>query len=69
MSTIAFSELENQIEALPLFQIALLKKKIDNILEQNTGQQDFEFDSLVRHTERADCADEYVRTLRDNDRF
>ena len=69
MSTIAFSELENQIEALPLFQIAILKKKIDNILEQNTGQQDFEFDSLVRHTGRADCADEYVRTLRDNDRF
>ena len=69
MSNSAFAELETQIENLPLFQIALLKKKIDNILEQSKTQQTFEFDSLVRHTSRADTADEYVRELRDNDRI
>ena len=29
----------------------------------------FIFDSLVSHTDRADHADEYIRELRANDRF
>ena len=32
MSTIAFSELENQIEALPLFQIALLRNSTNSFV-------------------------------------
>ncbi len=43
---------------------------IDNVIEQYKKQEtEFVFDSLVHHTERADFADEYVRSLRDNDRF
>ena len=68
MSDTAFAELETQVETLPMFQIVMLKEKIDRIVAQNqkTG---FEFDSLVRHTDRADHADEYIRELRDNDRL
>ena len=67
MSDVAFAELETQVETLPLFQIRLLKDKIEKILEKT--QEPFEFDSLVHHTERANNADIYIRELRDNDRF
>lgn len=68
MSDVAFAELETQVETLPMFQIVMLKEKIDRIVAQNQ-KNGFEFDSLVRHTARADHADEYIRELRDNDRF
>ena len=68
MSDAAFAELETQVETLPMFQIVMLKEKIDRIVAQN-NKDGFEFDSLVRHTVRADHADEYIRELRDNDRF
>lgn len=63
MSDLAFAELETQVEALPMFQIIKLKEKIDRIVAQNQ-KSEFEFDSLVCHTERADHADEYIRNIR-----
>ena len=68
MSDAAFAELETQVETLPMFQIAMLKEKIDRIIAQNK-KTEFEFDRLVFHTERADYADEYIRNFRNNDRF
>lgn len=68
MSDAAFAELETKIETLPMFQIVMLKEKIDKIVAQNQ-KTEFEFDKLVCHTERADHADEYIRELRDNDRL
>ncbi|MBR4323104.1 hypothetical protein [Treponema sp.] len=68
MSDVAFAELETQVETLPMFQIVMLKEKIDRIVAQRQ-KNEFEFDCLVRHTDRADFADEYIRDLRDNDRF
>lgn len=68
MSDLAFVDLENQVEALPMFQIVKLKEKIDSIILQRQKNK-FEFDDLVCHTERADQADEYIRNFRDNDRF
>ncbi|MBO7639899.1 MAG: hypothetical protein J6S91_13095 [Treponema sp.] len=67
MSELAFAELEMQVETLPVFQMLLLKKKIESILAQQDDS--FEFDTLVSHTERADNADEYIRSFRDTDRF
>ena len=66
MSDSAFAELETQVETLPMFQILMLKEKIDRIVAQS---QKNEFDSLVHHTERANHADEYIREFRDDDRF
>ncbi|MBQ1834061.1 MAG: hypothetical protein II114_09905 [Treponema sp.] len=68
MSDSAFAELETQVEELPLFQIFILKQKIDNIIAKNKNCI-FEFDNLVQHTDRAEHADEYIRELRDNDRL
>ena len=68
MSDLAFAELETQVEELSMIQIAMLKEKIDRIIARNQ-KSEFEFDSLVCHTERADYADEYIRETRDNDRF
>ena len=68
MSDAAFAELETKVEALPMFQIVMLKEKIDRIVAQNQ-KTEFEFDRLVCHTKRADHADEYIRELRDNDRL
>ncbi len=67
MSDITFAELENQVESLPVFQILILKKKIETILSRQN--ETFEFDSLVSHSERADSADDYIRSFRDSDRF
>lgn len=67
MSDMAFAELETQVETLPIVQILMLKKKIESILSRRSNS--FEFDSLVSHTERADNADEYIRSFRDADRF
>ena len=68
MSDLAFSELENQVDSLPMFQIFRLKEKIDKIVAQNR-KSEFEFDCLVHHTERADRADDFIREFRNNDRF
>ena len=68
MSDVAFAELETQVETLPMFQIVMLKEKIDRIVERNKSDV-FEFDRLVHHTERADRADEAAREFRDNDRL
>ena len=68
MSDSAFAELETQVEMLRMFQILMLKEKIDRIVAQSQ-KNEFEFDSLVHHTERADHADEYIRKFRDDDRF
>lgn len=34
MSDAAFAELESQVEELPLFQIVILRQKLDRILER-----------------------------------
>ena len=68
MSDLDFAELEMQVETLPMFQVFMLKEKIDRIVAQSQ-KNEFEFDRLVCHTERADYADEYIREARDNDRF
>ncbi len=68
MSELAYAELETQIAALPMFQIIMLKNKIDSIVAQNQ-KSEFVFDSLVSHTDRADHADEYIKEFRANDRF
>ena len=52
MSDVAFAELETQVETLPMFQIVMLKEKIDRIVAQRQ-KNEFEFDCLVRHTDRA----------------
>ena len=67
MSDITFAELENQVESLPVFQILILKKKIETILSRQNETS--EFDSIVSHSERADSADDYIRSFRDSDRF
>ena len=36
--------------------------------EKEEKDQEFLFDRLARHTDRADYADEYIRELRDHDR-
>lgn len=72
MSGAAFAELTNQIESLPMFQIVMLKNKIDSIVKQNKEvelDENFIFDALVKHTERADDVDTYIREFRANDRF
>ena len=61
---------ETQIENLPMYQLIILKEKIDNIVKNDFPTTDsFEFDILVQHTDRADIADEYIKELRTNDRF
>ena len=70
MSDLAFAELETQIESLTMYQLIILKEKIDNIVKNDFPTTDsFEFDILVQHTDRADIADEYIKELRTNDRF
>lgn len=70
MSDLAFAELETQVENLPMYQLIILKKKIESIVQKELSSSDeFIFDSLVQHTERADRADEYIKELRANDRF
>ena len=53
-----------------MYQLIILKKKIESIVQKELSSSDeFIFDSLVQHTERADRADEYIKELRANDRF
>ena len=40
MSDTAFAELESQVEELPLFQIIVLRQKLDNILEERKAERD-----------------------------
>jgi len=64
------AELQSQIKRLPMNQILILKAKLDELTRARRETDDFfVFDSLVHHTDRADRADEYIRELRDNDRF
>ena len=39
MSDTAFAELESQVEELPLFQIIVLRQKLDNILEERKAER------------------------------
>ena len=39
MSDAAFAELESQVEELPLFQIIVLRQKLDNILEERKAER------------------------------
>lgn len=62
-----------QVKAAPEECLDEISVLIDDLVERykrkNENADGFIFDSLVHHTERADHADEYIRTLRDNDRF
>ena len=40
MTNAAFAELETQVEELPLFQIIVLRQKLDNILEERKAERD-----------------------------
>ena len=40
MTNAAFADLETQVEALPLFQIIVLRQKLDNILEERKAERD-----------------------------
>ena len=68
MSDAIFSELKAQVKLLPLYQIAMLKRELEEIMAANDKSSDFVFDTLVCHTDRANHADEYIREFRDNDR-
>ena len=39
MTNAAFAELETQVEELPLFQIIVLRQKLDNILEERKAER------------------------------
>ena len=40
MTNAAFADLETQLEELPLFQIIVLRQKLDNILEERKAERD-----------------------------
>ena len=40
-----------------------------SIVLPNTQKKDIDFDSYPLHSERANIADEYIREIRDSDRF
>ncbi|MCF0216796.1 MAG: hypothetical protein HUK21_10030 [Fibrobacteraceae bacterium] len=40
MTSAAFADLETQVEELPLFQIIVLRQKLDNILEERKAERD-----------------------------
>ncbi|MBQ5463080.1 MAG: hypothetical protein IKO21_05975 [Fibrobacter sp.] len=40
MTNAAFADLESQVEELPLFQIIVLRQKLDNILEERKAERD-----------------------------
>ena len=40
MTNAAFAELETQVEELPLFQIIVLRQKLDNLLEERKAKRD-----------------------------
>ena len=39
MTNAAFADLETQVEKLPLFQIIVLRQKLDNILEERKAER------------------------------
>ena len=39
MTNAAFADLETQVEELPLFQIIVLRQKLDNILEERKAER------------------------------
>ena len=39
MTNAAFADLESQVEELPLFQIIVLRQKLDNILEERKAER------------------------------
>lgn len=40
MTNAAFADLEAQVEELPLFQVIVLRQKLDNILEERKAERD-----------------------------
>jgi len=63
-----------QIKSAPTECLDEISVVIGNIVEQYkknyySGKENFVFDSLIKHTDRANHADEHIRELRDNDRF
>lgn len=52
-------------------QLSLVVSYMRNFAEPavSTEKALFDFDRLVKHTERADMADAYIREFRDADRF
>ncbi len=63
-----------QIKSAPAECLDEISVVIGNIVENYkkndfSGRDNFVFDSLVKHTDRANFADEHIREFRDNDRF
>lgn len=62
-----------KVRTVPEEYLGEVSMLIDDFIEQHkkngVSNENFVFDSLVHHTDRADFADEYIRNLRDNDRF
>ena len=59
------------IDVLPNQKVFLILDFIREMEEKDKHseeQEAFAFDKLVRHTERANRADEYIREIRDYDR-
>lgn len=51
-----------------LDEISLLIDSVVAQHEKESRNSEFIFDSLVHHTDRADNADDYIRSFRDNDK-
>lgn len=71
METLNVDQLLKQVEKLSLLEKISLSAKIKDLISLQTekNQEDFYFDKLVCHTERSEYADEYIREIRENDRF
>lgn len=70
METLSVDQLLKQVEKLSLLEKISLSAKIKDLISlQTENQEDFYFDKLVCHTKRSEYADEYIREIRENDRF
>ena len=70
METLNVDQLLKQVEKLSLLEKISLSAKIRDLISlQTENKEDFYFDKLVCHTERSEYADEYIREIRENDRF
>lgn len=68
------TEAKNLIDELDYDKTLLVIKYVKSLennvkISQMNHVEPFVFDRLVQHTERAEKVDEYIRELRDNDRF
>lgn len=59
MTNAAFADLETQVEELPLFQIIVLRQKLDNILEERKAERDVSV-GLALLDEIADSVDREI---------